>query len=144
MIQRIQSVFFLLAALTSALLFVLPIYTIDLGGVSTAYRITNHAHYSLILSMLAGLTIGLPLATIFQYKKRPLQVTLGRINQLALVALLAVAVFSFDSARNEAAQAITGVSVGMFLPIAAIAFTILAIRGVKKDEALVRSSERIR
>jgi len=34
--------------------------------------------------------------------------------------------------------------VGFYLPVVALAFLFLAIRGIKKDEALVKSLDRIR
>jgi hypothetical protein len=144
MIQRIQSVYFALAAIFSGLMFAFPLYNIQVLTETVSVRLTSGAQYSMVLCMLAGATIGLPLATIFQFKKRPLQLILGRVNQLLLVGLLAACVFSFDTARNADATAIASVAPAMFFPLASILFTILAMRGVKKDEALVRSADRIR
>lgn len=143
MIQRIQSVYFALAAILSALMFAFPLYNISILGETTSFSLTSGISYGLVLSMLAGATIGLPLATIFQYKKRPLQSILGRVNQLMLVGLLAACVLSFDTARNVDGVVATA-GPAMFFPIGSILFCILAVRAVKKDEALVRSADRIR
>jgi hypothetical protein len=144
MIQRIQSIFFALAGILSILMFVLPLFSMDVLGVNTTFRITEGIPYGVVLSILAGATIGLPFATIFQYKNRPLQSMLALINQLLLVGLLVSCVLSFDSARNVSPDIKASAGPAMFFPIAAIILTMLARRAVKKDEALVRSADRIR
>jgi hypothetical protein len=143
MIQRIQSVYFALAAIFSGLMFAFPFYSVQVLTETVSFRLTSGVAYGLVLNMLAGATIGLPLATIFQFKNRKLQIMLARVNQLLLAGLLVACVLSFDAARSTAADA-ASVAPAMFFPIGGILFTILAMRGVKKDEALVRSADRIR
>ena len=140
MIQRIQSVHLGLAALFSGLMFVFPLYSVG----ETSYRITAGAQYSMVLCMLAGATIGLPLATIFQYKKRSLQLILCRINQLLLAGLLVACVMSLDTVRKASSLMQPDLKMSIFLPILGILLTILAMRAIKRDDALVRSADRIR
>ena len=92
---------------------------------------------------------------IMLYKKRKRQLLICRLNfVLHLIVVIAFYVFYYlgQSALSEAlnAKSIEGVDVsfgmnaGFFLLIPTIPFLLLAIRGIKNDEKLLQSIERIR
>lgn len=146
MIQRIQSVFFFIAAVFPALLFVLPLYTVHIA----ATGLTPEMHtdifiakpvgtYSMYYAILAVMCTLLPLVAIFLYKNRPLQIRLGRLNILLLTVALVFLVVAYASLDSGVTAGI-----GLFMPSGGIIFTFLAIRAIGKDEALVKSADRIR
>lgn len=153
MIQRIQTIYFLLAALCASSVFFITVYTVTLtpaGGLVPFMTL----HYNLnIEDLLHSLqcavwmvTILLPLAAILLYKNRRKQILLGRIALLITGIALALLALEYDDIAMKApgneAEIVPGP--GLFIPIATFIFLILAIRAVKKDEALVRSADRIR
>lgn len=147
MIQRIQSVFYLLAALCAAGLFFLPIASSDkTTGMFFEDKIFNvQDHIGLLV--LAGLAALLPFVAIFLFKNRSLQLKLGKSSLLFPMLLLAAGIYVFlNSASMSADSQISVVSAkaGMFLPIGVLLFAILGNRFVKKDDDLVKSSDRLR
>ena len=116
MIQRIQSVYLLLAGVFPALAF-----------------IGDLPHWC--IAVLLALLIALPLYTIFRFANRKQQVGLCNCN-FALVALYAIA-YGFICYQ-------TAFSVWLALPLVSLVFVWLARRAIKRDEALVRAADRIR
>lgn len=154
MIQRIQSVFLFLAALSMGLLFVdaFSFITIAFGDISglqaqqsmladTVFEVSDHV----LLLALVVLSIVLALATIFSFKKRTTQLKLGRfmIISIVLVVFLSILLFYLDFKKLAPGTEVT-VEYGYLLPVSALIFTYLGIRAIRKDESLVRSSNRLR
>lgn len=134
MIQRIQSVYLLLAAVASGIfIFLFPLY----GVGDTQYMILNDPTF-VVLTVLSTLV---SLFSIFRYRNRKQQVVSGRINIIVNFVLFGLILWMFFSTMNVD-DAYLGV--GAFMPIAAVIFIILANRAIMKDEALVRASERLR
>jgi len=68
---------------------------------------------------------------------------------LLLVAIILSVYFSVKNMTNlgplnEVENLKAVYWIGFYLPVAAIAFQFLAMRGIKKDEALVKSVDRLR
>jgi len=145
MIQRIQSVFLLLAAASFGGLLNFPLAISDKPTAQfladSVYDITDH----IALLVLTILGIGISLITIFLFRNRPLQLKLGYII-IPLAILLPLAAFLLFT--NESAVMDTTVQVndqaGMFLPAGAILFGALAIYFIRKDDRLVKSMDRLR
>ncbi|MEZ5039147.1 MAG: DUF4293 domain-containing protein [Saprospiraceae bacterium] len=143
MIQRIQSIFLLLAAAAIFGLFGLPFASTNEPVAASPlfadqkYNILDHTAL-LGLFVLAGLLCFL---AIFLFKQRKWQMRLSIGAILGTLAGLAVTgvFFSQDSA---AASASIGIGIG--LPVIAIIFVMLAYQYIKKDEALVKSMDRLR
>lgn len=136
MIQRIQSVYLLLAAgVSGGLSFILP-YGFDAQGVglfaNTDYLLLSLFVVSAILSLL----------TIFLFKNRQLQFVLGRINILLNFILLGVFVYWSPTISGETFVSEKGI--GMMIPIISIVLLVMANRAIKKDENLVKSVDRLR
>lgn len=157
MVQRIQSVWLLLAAIVILGLFIFPYLNyIDLVGlgkkllVTGSYAAVNNENVkqeSYILQTIATVVLGfIPIFTIFQYKNRKRQLTLIFIE---IVLLCLFAVWLFISARNTLAlisQSLgaQNIGVGFFLLPVAIIFLAMAIGGIRKDEKLIKSADRLR
>ncbi|MBB4110527.1 DUF4293 domain-containing protein [Pedobacter zeae] len=155
MIQRIQSIWLFLAALTLVLMLFLPIATKTVDG-SEAKIYTNGLHHYVEgkTGKVLNIEVTLPLLisnivvalicflNIFNYKKRSFQ------KRFAIVSIILVGGFAFWCSiyAKELPGGIEGASfgVGAYLPALAILFIVLAIFGINKDERLIRSAERLR
>ena len=146
MIQRIQSIFLLLAAAAGFGVLAMPFASTNEGVQASSlfadkvYSIGDNLGL-LVLFAVAG---ALSLAAIFLYNNRQLQMKIGRFALIAgiLGIVLAGALFWQDLA-NIANSAIDG-GFGAYLPALFLVFMGLALRAIKKDEALVRSADRLR
>jgi Domain of unknown function (DUF4293) len=146
MIQRIQSVFLLLAAASGFGLLATPIATTPEGVENST--LFSDSFYSvgdnpglMVLFALAGV---LALVSIFLFKNRQAQMKITRFAIIADVLGLVLAVLLFwQDVQNLAAAAINDAA-GSYLPFAFLLFGILALRFMRKDERLVRSMDRLR
>jgi hypothetical protein len=154
MIQRIQSLFLLLAAICPALLFLLPFAGFQrdqhhndllvcgitgLEGDAAAHGVTT-----LPTIIVTGLCVLLPLYVIFQYRKRILQIKLSKLAIFLNAGLMVLMFAMADKVSTMLSNSERMYSVGAIFPVLAIIFLILSIRFIRKDEELVRSADRIR
>jgi hypothetical protein len=84
----------------------------------------------------------LALIAIFLFKNRKLQFVFGRIIILINLFLLGLLIYLSLNLSGEASVSEKGI--GMFLPVLAILFIVLANKAIKKDEDLVKSVDRLR
>jgi len=155
MLQRIQTVYLLLIVILSCITFYLPTvdliniksalhYIIDFKGVylvqekgnvwdSTAWGLTS---VSAVIPFIA-------LYTIFQYKNRVKQIRLSVINMIFMLGYYAVLFVNIwlISNRLNTEWHLRFVTV---LPLVCMVLNYLAIGSIGKDEALVKSTDRIR
>jgi hypothetical protein len=160
MIQRVQTIYLLFTSVLTGLTayFDLAIYYSDeikmfkynLFGVEAMGDMESFIPGNWIVQVvLVAISTLLALFIIFNYKNRKLQLKLGNLNYLLLVAMILSIYFSVKNLTHllplseiENLKAIYWI--GFYMPVAAIAFQFLANRGIKKDEALVKSVERLR
>ena len=153
MIQRIQTVYWFLAAVAMCLM--LPFewmqlivadgdYAFTASGIS---RVTGGANETvvngipLIVYIIAFALLNLVI--IFLYKKRVLQARLTTIAIILSVGLYAViALFRYMSFTEEVVA--SNFNYPLLFPLVSLVFDYLAQRGVIKDEIKVRSLDRIR
>lgn len=158
MIQRIQSVYFLLAAAALVLMFFFPLSLHSFRGLEVAFNLlektsADQLSASMMINLWPLLTaviliIILCLLTIFLYKNRPLQLRLAMISVL-LNILLIITVFwmvNYLSTKldPESVDQQINYQFGVYLPIVSLVFLILAHRGIKKDERMIKAADRIR
>ncbi len=137
MIQRIQTVYLILAFLVTGVLpFVFPLWTMNNG---TKELFMSNQLYS----VLFGLSTSLSLLSILFYKKRQNQFVLGRLNIILNLILLGLFVYRSLNLSGETIT-VSEKGIGMFLPIIAIVFLVLANKAIQKDENLVKSVDRLR
>jgi hypothetical protein len=147
MIQRIQTIWLLLAAVAILGLFALPTFTLQHEGVSYALTAlgqkssaapqANSTHILLAISTAMAALISI--SNVFNFRNRAFQKRIAFANMLLLVLLS----FWF-SQLGKSFPVAPKLGFGMVLPPLAIVFTFLAIRGIKNDEKLVRSADRLR
>ena len=125
MIQRIQTVYLFIVFCLMALLFYIPF--------SSSWAVL----------FAAGLAALLSLITIFLFKKRKLQIKTSYIL-LFLLALVYIIYFIFDQKSLLTTDFFLNTRLSFVFPLIAIILVYLAIRGIKKDENLVRSLDRLR
>lgn len=145
MIQRIQSVWLFLAALISAGLFYFGVYKADtvLNGVTVTEHLKATNHYPLLL--IALVTIILPLVAIFMFKNRKRQISMAVIAIISNISFLAVAIMKVGNINNQVPVPVDGTYLpGAVLPVVSMVFLMLAISGIRKDEKLVKSVDRLR
>jgi hypothetical protein len=147
MIQRIQTVYLFISALLITSL--LKLKFADLSVNNELYTFVARGIYAgenLIFNGLAIFIFILIIAmlhfvVIFLYKKRILQIRILVFSMVLLVGLFGM-FFYFTYAGFTGAKVVFKVPV--VFPIVAAILDFLAIRAIGKDEALVRSLNRIR
>jgi hypothetical protein len=158
MIQRLQSIFLLLASGSIASLFS-PIMALGkvVHGQAAAPSPLADGQFTVSddvsLMGIAAAAAVVFFAAIFLFKNRSLQATVTQIGNLLSGALLAYGYFLFSKAipsvsavNVDATTQATeiGYSFGIAAPILAMILSLLAIRMIRKDEAIVRSADRLR
>ncbi|SHJ39377.1 protein of unknown function [Tangfeifania diversioriginum] len=147
MIQRIQTVYLLVAGLLTATLFKLDFAEIlvnDELHIFNAKGIFNGENMifdGLPVMVFIGLITLLHFVAIFMYKKRIRQIRIVVFTIILLLGLVGL-FFYFTYAAFDNAQ--VAYKVPMAFPLVAIILDYLAIRAIGKDEALIRSLNRIR
>ncbi|CAM3425732.1 DUF4293 domain-containing protein [Flavobacterium chungbukense] len=136
MIQRIQTVYLILAfAATGILMLFVPLWTTAAGK---PFFFMQDQLYTILL----GLTTMLSIISIISFKKRQNQFVLNRLNIILNLILLGLFVYRSLNLSGEAEVSEKGI--GMFMPIVAIVLLVLANKAIKKDEDLVKSVDRLR
>lgn len=153
MIQRIQTIFLLLAAISLGLLFWQPAMSFFLVNPkpSTEMNMLSDGSFDindhLIFQILTGLGAVLCLIGIFLFKNRPLQANMARIAFIASLMILILGGLFFYKEWNEINASVDthfSGEYGLLSPISAAIFSFLAMRFIKKDDNLVKSSDRLR
>ena len=122
MIQRIQTVYMLIAGVVAAM----PI----LFGLDW------------LRTLLFAISAVVALYTIFKYKKRNLQQLLNWLNIVINFTLLGIFVYRMLNSPGE--SFISEKGVGVFAPVISIVFLFMANKAIRRDEKLVKSADRLR
>ena len=143
MIQRIQSLWLLLSALSIILLSKLSVYNGKLPDGTKKELLVSE---SLIMMILALLMIILPLIAIFLFKNRPGQKKLIWLHILLNLLLLLFFWISQDSFVSEQQPEFTssGYGLAVFVPVISMILDILAYRGISADEKLIKAADKFR
>lgn len=138
MLQRIQSVWLFLAAAFDAATFKLPFYTGDWSKDATPAVVDLNALTAPWFTVLAALAGLIALVTIFLFRNRKLQLKLcyaGIFITLAMLALYAVEVMNFIRGS---------VALWVIFYAAILVFYMLSVRGIRADQKLIKSLDRLR
>ena len=152
MIQRIQTLYLLLASAFMSLTLFMPIATFVVDDQTyelTAFLLTcgDMSQSTIWLGIILAIATALPLITIFLFKKRTLQIRLCAVEVVLLIgSLVLVALYYWLTSRLFEGLVIEHRQFGWAapMPIVAIVLSYLASRAIFKDEVLVRSLNRIR
>jgi hypothetical protein len=147
MIQRIQTMYLLISTLLVGLLFLLPfaeiakdgtVYLFNFKGILLDNVVKENG---IFISILIGAILALHVYAISSFKKRVLQI---RIVVFSIVLLMGLCgLFSYYTYYSFTG-AIISLKIGVLFPVVAIILDYLAMRAIGKDEALIRSIDRIR
>lgn len=158
MIQRIQTLYLSLALIAIALLFAFPLaqffsetgaYIFSVKGLKNMVPGDPNAFNPMVFLPLILVVIGLALLnlfTIFQFKNRSLQIKLTNIGVLVGIALIMGIFFLYIPMIEKKINIVPDYSkaFGIYLPLVALVFMVMANRAIKRDEKLVRSADRLR
>ena len=137
MIQRIQTIYLILTFILIGILpFIFPLWTLSDGK---EYFVRQNQIYTILLGLSTAITV----YSIISFKKRQTQFVANRLNIVLNLILLGLFVYHSLNISGEAV-AVSEKGIGMFLPILAIVFLVLANKAIKKDEDLVKSVDRLR
>ncbi|MFY9242878.1 MAG: DUF4293 domain-containing protein [Polaribacter sp.] len=143
MIQRIQTIYLFLAAITSgALIFVFNLWNSIKEKIFVVNLFSKEEITLKVIPLMFFASAILTFVTIFLFKNRKLQFVLGRIIILINLFLLGLLIYLSLTLSGEALVSEKGI--GMFLPILVILLIVLANKAIKKDEDLVKSVDRLR
>ena len=154
MIQRIQTVYLLIAEILIGALFFVPfaeiagkegsIYRFDIKGIYLeGVQKSEIIYSSLPLVLLWAVSLILILVTIFLYKNRVLQMRISTINIFILLGLGGL-IFYYVRSGAKLLMGVYSLTIYLVFPVIAAILIYLAIRAISKDELLVRSIDRIR
>lgn len=146
MIQRIQTIYLLTVIILTAQVFFFPFLTFFNEQESinfNALKISN-GEYLIPSAILFGIIVLVALASVFLYKRRLLQARLTVTNTFLLLGSVGlVAYLSWEMKKSLPSHEIKYNFTCLF-PLIAIIFNYLALRAIQKDEAIVRSANRLR
>ncbi len=145
MIQRIQSIYLLIASLLAGVLAPnVSLWTQESADASVF--ITDLLSSDQIalkgIPVLFFASALVALVAIFLFKNRQLQFVLGRV--VILINLFLVGLLIYLSLTLSGETAVSEKGIGMLVPIFVILLVVLANKAIRKDEDLVKSVDRLR
>lgn len=160
MLERIQTIFLAIVGLCLILAIFLPTWekenTDKNESVTLNYMELSHIKNgdkvkgisTLYVMVLAGLSGLIAFYSLSQYKNRMLQMKLGFLNTLLMCGVLLFSVYFAQDAENilpePAGEPWQYYRIGFYLPIIALLSNLAANRFIRRDEKLVRDSDRMR
>lgn len=147
MIQRIQTVYIFIAAVITALLLGLDYAELAVNGDLYVFNANGIIHGEQVIfnglpvMIFIVLIVLLHIAVIFMYKNRIMQIRILAFTIILLLGLLGLLFYFLHSGFENVEAAY---KYPMTFPLIAAIVDYLAIRAIGKDEALVRSLDRIR
>ncbi|EAQ40653.1 DUF4293 domain-containing protein [Polaribacter sp. MED152] len=143
MIQRIQSIYLLLASIVSGgLIFVFNLWNTIKEKIFVVDLFSREAITVKVIPFMFLASAVLSLMAIFLFKNRKLQFVIGRVIILINLFLLGLLIYLSLNLSGETNVSEKGI--GMFLPILVVLLIVLANKAIKKDEDLVKSVDRLR
>ena len=157
MIQRIQTVYLILLIATFCGLFFMPLSSVTgtENGVQQTHVLSANNHKvfegtevkqtfpETLLTVISAAIILLAIGTIFCFKNRKLQMLLCKLLMVVVIIFVLLA-FRETDAIAALANSKAIYQAGAYMVIVSLLFIYLALNGIKKDEELVRSADRLR
>ena len=145
MIQRLQSVFLLLASGSSFGMFGTDVADSTVAGAPGLFADGSYTLFDdpVLIGLFAVAGV-LFLADVFLFRNRPLQMKLSLAGVLLAVAGVAYGAFRLFTSTPEAVLETVTPDLGVGLPVLAIIFGLMARSYIRADEKLVRSADRLR
>lgn len=154
MIQRIQTLYFFIIVVLSSIGFFLPVAnlydpfiaelcTIKYQGITCLTATGGEVIRLWPLLIIATLIPLIALVTIFLYKKRVLQIRLSFINMILMLGFYVILFLNLWQS-TKGTQISWSLNIAAAFPLVSMVLNWLAIRAIGKDEALVKSLNRLR
>jgi hypothetical protein len=158
MIQRIQTVYLAFAAIAMLLIFFFPFALFQSDFVYSRFYVyglvdlvpgkanSMSLTYALPLIMADLGVVILAFTAIVRYKNRPSQIKLANTAFILTIIFIAAVFFLYGYflEKKLGTPPIWSDGIGVYFPLIALVFLMLAIRAIKRDENLVRSTDRLR
>ncbi|CAN5506331.1 DUF4293 domain-containing protein [soil metagenome] len=141
MIQRIQSLWLLLAAASFFFVFKLPFA----GGKTQLGAISELFAASSLLMFIVAILLGIiALVAIFLFKNRSSQKSLIWLGILLDLVFIVMMYFQMENLKSNPALMNQTFKIGAIFPILYIILLVMAYSGIRKDEKLIKSVDRLR
>lgn len=155
MLQRIQSIYLLLAGLVIFLLFLFPmVHNVYVNGVPSTISVSGviqdvngqQAHTQSFIALIAATAIVgiIPLILIFLYKNRKQQITLCYGYIVVVIGYTFWISQTVKGLVGDVELKTSNFGIGALLSSVSIVLTILAFKAIQRDEKLVKSADRLR
>jgi hypothetical protein len=155
MLQRIQSLYLLAAGLVIGALYLFPlVHNVYVNGkpltimVTGIYQDVNgqstHTETFMLLAIATALVALLPLALIFLYKNRKLQINLCYLLMLLVIGYSYWVAQMVKAVIEGALLNMSNYGIGILLVSLSLLLIVIAQKSIQKDEKLVRSADRLR
>ena len=138
MLQRIQSIWLLLAAIFAAITFRFPFYSGVMQVDNLPANIDLYARTNIWLSIITVLAGAIAFVTIFLFDNRKLQLKLSYLGIFLSVILLVLYFLEMGKFTSG------NIALWSIFYFAILGFYILATRAIWRDEKLVKSMDRLR
>ena len=136
MIQRIQTLWLLLSGISALLTLKFPFLDGQKNGIGFS---SADEFYLLILAVAVSLAA---IAAIFLFKNRKLQMKITGLSLLLSLLLNGFFVYAYLNNCYQLKDVV--ITLGAAIYFAMPAFLILALFGIRKDEKLIKSMDRLR
>jgi hypothetical protein len=154
MIQRVQTLYIIIAAILVSLFYFLPFASFIIEQDMSVYHLSTKGlvpdaigsrqiFRAIPLVCLISVIIIIDTLTIGHFKKRMLQIRFCIVNIILLVGLQGLMYYYVNVSSHQLGSR-ASYSIIFVLPLVSAILTYMAIRGIAKDEALVRSADRLR
>lgn len=141
MIQRVQSIWLLLAAACAFVTYMTVLYSGTLAD-GTEKKFALGDQFVLVAYIIA---LGvLSLICIFLFRNRKAQLKFTILTIVLTIGYLALQYFMIEGFKKQNAIQTGSYQVAALLPVVMIILLIFAARGIHKDEKLVKSLDRLR
>lgn len=135
MIQRIQSLYLLIVTALFTVLFFTKFVVMNEVG----YGVTDSVYMMILTAVIALLSLG----TIFCFNNRTLQVRVSIFNMLLMLGWYVMAAYVTYKDLGTPFWC-CDMKIVLTFPLISMILDYLAIRGILKDDALVKSYDRLR
>jgi hypothetical protein len=153
MIQRVQTIFLLIATIAAVFMITIPF-----SRMVSPENITHEMHFYGLENTSEGVLIAktLPLAvitvitgllsflTIIIYRRRVLQMRICVYNILITIAQFGLILYYYFSFKSDLGAGVTSFSFTIILPLINIILIFQAFRAIRRDDLLIKSYDRLR
>lgn len=141
MIQRIQSLWLLLAGIAGLITYKMPLWAGKLQDGSLK-NFTASENLALFAGIVATCLLGF--VTIFLFRNRKTQKNLSLLGIFLSLGIIALEFFTVDDYKKSLNFMESTWKIGAIMPIIMVVLFFLAYQGIRSDEKLIKSVDRLR